>query len=67
VGELAALKRNIKDEDGNRLLKPIRRATKSVTSGVKSGVKIAASHAPKKPHLKKNSPKSATTKSKKAK
>jgi dTMP kinase len=67
VGELPALKRNIKDEEGNRLLKPIRRATKSVTTGVKSGVKIAASHAPKKPHLKKKSPKSATTKAKKAK
>ena len=67
VGELPALKRNIKDEEGNRLLKPIRRATKSVTTGVKSGVKIAASHAPKKPHLKKKSSKSATTKAKKAK
>ena len=67
VGELAALKRNIKDEDGNRLLKPIRRATKSVTSGVKSGVKIAASHAPKKPHLKKKAAKSAPAKPKSAK
>ena len=64
VGELAALKRNIKDEEGNRLLKPIRRATKSVTTGVRSGVKKATSHAPKKPTLKK---KSATTKAKSAK
>lgn len=64
VGELAALKRNIKDEEGNRLLKPIRRATKSVTTGVRSGVKKATSRAPKKTTLKK---KSATTKAKSAK
>jgi len=38
-----------------------------VTSGVKSGVKIAASHAPKKPHLKKKTSKSASAKPKSAK
>ena len=36
VGEIPALRRNQKDEDGNRLMKPVRRAGRAVSSATKS-------------------------------
>ena len=39
VGEIPTLLRNQKDEHGNRLFKPVRRATKRATAAVSKGVK----------------------------